>query len=93
MLLWLIPVSLVVVLQFALWFSTGGLLSIFALHSKQRAINNTISVLQAKNANLSADISDLRHGKDILELNARNQLGMIKGDEVFYRIVQKQIRS
>jgi cell division protein FtsB len=43
--------------------------------------------LQQRNQVLAADIADLRAGQVALEERARNELGLIKQHETFFRIV------
>ena len=42
---------------------------------------------QARNAVLDAEVRDLKQGTEAIEERARNELGMIKRDEVFFQIV------
>lgn len=84
----LVLAALFVLLQYELWFATGGVVSAHRLHVnivKQAQANKK---LQARNAVLIADIKDLKNGNDAVEERARNDLGMIKKSEVFYQIVQ-----
>ena len=43
--------------------------------------------LAQRNALLEADIDDLKIGLEAIEERARNELGLIKKDETFYRIL------
>lgn len=59
-----------------------------------RAVNAEIEVQQQVNTNLHvrnqemfAEIDDLRQGLDAIEERARNELGMVKEGETFYRII------
>lgn len=42
---------------------------------------------QTRNAVLDAEVRDLKQGTEAIEERARNELGMIKRDEVFFQIV------
>lgn len=80
--------ALFILLQYQLWFASGGVFTAYRLHSnitKQAQMNKK---LQERNAILVADIKELKHGNDAVEERARNDLGMIKKGEVFYQIVQ-----
>lgn len=44
-------------------------------------------VLAKRNKLLKADVTDLQIGLDAIEERARNELGLIRQDEVFFRII------
>ena len=43
--------------------------------------------MQARNQEMYAEIDDLHRGVEAIEERARNELGMIKPGETFFRIV------
>lgn len=85
----LILIALFASLQYRLWF---GKHSVPDFQSKQVQIGT----LKQQNANLRqrnqllrADIDDLLLGIESMEERARNELGLIKDGETFYRILPK----
>ena len=46
--------------------------------------------LEKRNKMLQADVADLQQGLDSIEERARNELGLIKQDEVFFRLITPQ---
>jgi len=50
----------------------------------QQSVNKE---LFERNAKMFAEIGDLRQGLDAIEERARNELGMVKKGETFYRII------
>lgn len=48
---------------------------------------NTNKKTQARNAVLDAEVRDLKQGTEAVEERARNELGMVKRDEIFFQIV------
>ena len=75
-------------LQYELWFSVGGMNTVWQLKkdiSKQQAINDDLA---KKNDALAKSIHALKHSNDAIETRARHELGMIKNDEVFYQVVK-----
>ncbi len=50
----------------------------------QQSVN---SELQERNNKMFAEIEDLRQGLDAIEERARNELGLVKEEETFYRII------
>ena len=49
--------------------------------------------LQARNATLDAEVRDLKQGYEALEERARNELGMIKEDEVFFHVLEENEKN
>lgn len=80
---------LFLVLQYALWFSPGGIVSILHLRQQISAIKTENTELEARNALIAADVADLKQGKEAIEERARNDLGMIKNNETFYQTVDE----
>ncbi len=75
------------VLQYALWSGKNGVADyqrISAEITTQTQVNNK---LHERNQEMFAEIDDLRQGLDATEERARNELGMIKEGETFYRII------
>ncbi|UGA55203.1 cell division protein FtsB [Vibrio sp. DW001] len=50
----------------------------------QQSVNRE---LNERNAKMFAEIEDLRQGLDAIEERARNELGLVKEGETFYRII------
>lgn len=81
---------LLVLLQYEFWFSDGGMKTVWQIrHSieKQKQINTQ---LDQRNQLLISEIKDLQNGHAAIEARARNDLGMVKKGEVFYRVVDKK---
>lgn len=86
---WLTPllVALIVLLQYSLWFGSGGWLKVWSQGGeveKQQELNGK---LRDRNETLSAEVRDLKEARDAIEERARSELGMIRSDEVFVRVV------
>lgn len=83
----LILFVLLVLLQFKLWLGEGGFREVARLETRvedQRLQNED---LLQRNAELQAEVEDLRERLDAVEERARNELGMIKPAEQFYQVV------
>jgi cell division protein FtsB len=77
-------------LQHRLWFGKNSVPDYIALENdvdRQRADNDK---LIQRNKVLYADTDDLKSGVEGIEERARNELGMIKDNETFYRIVSQK---
>jgi cell division protein FtsB len=83
----LILLVLLVLLQFKLWLGEGGFTEVARLKDRvdqQQQLND--DMLQ-RNAELQAEVIDLRERLDAVEERARNELGLIKPAEEFYQVV------
>ena len=72
--------------QAELWLGRGGVPRVLELQSKldrQRAANETA---RARNAQLNAEVSDLKEGLEMVEEKARFELGMLKPDEILVQV-------
>ncbi len=83
-------VALVVALQQPLWFGAGGWLRVHALGVQLAARREENARLRARNEALSAEVRDLKQGYDAIEERARSELGMVREDEVFFQVIERQ---
>jgi len=75
------------VLQYRLWLSDHGVRELSRLQAAvavQRAAN---SHLAERNAQLAAEVRDLKTGMSALEERARSELGMVAPNESYYQVV------
>lgn len=80
--------SLLIFLQYRLWFQAGGVRDFLALKKKVATQEKANQKLKKANEELSFQIKRLQNSQENAEANARNELGMIKRDEIFYQIVK-----
>lgn len=85
--------GLLVVLQYPLWFGSGGVLALWRLNREIAAQQSDNLRLKERNAGLAAEVSDLKQGYEAIEERARSELGMIKKGETFYQIIDTRPRS
>ena len=77
-------------LQYRLWFGKHSIPDYWQLKAEvQQRIEQNAKLIQ-RNSLLEADINDLKIGIDAVEERARNELGLIKEGETFFRIVPKE---
>ncbi len=88
-LLCLVLLALALVTQYPLWWGKGGWLSLRGLQAEVRAETDNNQALTARNNALAAEVQDLKTGTSAVEERARNELGMVKQDEVFFQILDK----
>jgi cell division protein FtsB len=74
-------------LQYSLWFGENGM-SDFSQLQEEIVIQQSVNAeLSKRNAEMFAEIDDLKQGLDAIEERARHELGMVKEGETFYRII------
>ena len=83
----LILFVLLVFLQFKLWLGEGGFREVARLETRVEDQRQQNDDLLRRNAQLQAEVEDLRERLDAVEERARNELGLIKPDEQFYQVV------
>lgn len=83
----MILVSLLCALQYRLWFGKRSIPEYLALQAEVEQRQQQNANLTQRNKLLAADINDLKIGLDAIEERARNELGLIKEGETFYRII------
>ena len=81
-------VTLLAVLQYTLWFSSGGLADVAELEKANAAQIFANAKLEERNQSLTAEVDDLKQGLEAVEERARSEMGMVKQGEVFYQIVE-----
>jgi cell division protein FtsB len=75
-------------LQYRLWFGSGGEREVAALDARVQRQARDNAGLKQRNDALAAEVEDLKSGEAAVEERARNELGMIKPGETFYRVVE-----
>lgn len=80
--------TLIVLLQYPLWLGKGSWLRVFDLERQLKAQQAANAALRSRNAQLAAEVRDLKTGYDALEERARYELGMIRDDEVFFQVLE-----
>ena len=83
-------VALIALLQYPLWLGKGGWLRVWEVDRQLAAQREVNLKLKQRNAGLDAEVRDLKTGYDAIEERARFELGLIKPDEVFVQVPQKQ---
>ncbi|WP_114325417.1 cell division protein FtsB [Candidatus Colwellia aromaticivorans] len=80
-------------LQYRLWFGKNSVPDYLALQEdviRQQQVNEK---LKQRNKLLYADTDDLKLGTEAIEERARNELGMIKENETFFRLIPSKSQT
>lgn len=80
-------------LQYHLWFGDGGLLELHTITTRADTQEAKVNVLRERNAQLTAEVVDLKTGLDAIEERARNDLGMVRNDEQFLWVPASVVRT
>ena len=80
--------ALIVLIQYPLWLGKGGWLRAWDTDHRVGAQREANERLAQRNAAIAADVRDLKQGIDAIEERARYELGMVRGDEVFFQFVE-----
>ena len=77
-------------LQYRLWFGFNGIDDYYK-HREDVSRHAKLNLqLQKRNQLLEEDVKDLKTGLEAIEELARNELGMVKEGETFFRIIPQQ---
>jgi cell division protein FtsB len=79
-------VALLLLVHAELWFGKGGVPRMMELRSKLAAQQAANDIARQRNAQLTAEVNDLKEGLEMVEEKARSELGMIKPDEIFVQL-------
>ncbi|RLA08717.1 MAG: cell division protein FtsB [Gammaproteobacteria bacterium] len=81
-------IALVIVLQYQLWFGENNRFETRRMERELFAEQADLEIQLARNNRLRAEVKDLQHGLDVHEELARSELGYIREDEIFFRVVE-----
>jgi cell division protein FtsB len=81
--------ALLVLIQYPLWLGEGGWFKVWEREKKLAAQQKVNEELHTRNAAMEGEVRDLRTGTAAIEERARNELGMIKNDEIFVQVVEQ----
>ena len=85
---WVLLIVLVL-LQYRLWVGDGSLAEVWQLHRQVENQKAENARLEERNQALDAEVQDLKQGQTAIEERAREELGMIRKNETFYQIIEK----
>jgi cell division protein FtsB len=86
----LVLAALVLVVQADLWLGKGNLPYVWSL---QRDLDRQLATNEAareRNARVQAEVSDLKDGLEMVEEKARNELGMLRPDEILVQVTRSR---
>jgi cell division protein FtsB len=86
----LLLVALIAALQYGLWLGKGSWLRVWEIDRQIAGQRRANEGLSARNSALEAEVRDLKEGLGAIEERARNELGMIRNDEIFFQVLERK---
>ncbi|NBX55808.1 MAG: septation ring formation regulator EzrA [Betaproteobacteria bacterium] len=84
----LILIGLLLILQAQLWLGRGSLPTVWQLGQQLQAQKQRNALAQRANEQLGNELRDLREGLEMVEEQARKEIGMVKPNEIFVQIAK-----
>ena len=84
-------IAVLIFLHYLLWLAEDGVRQTLALRIAVQAQIEENAALNERNRALEADVIDLKNGLMAIEERARTDMGMIRPDETFYRILEEPL--
>ena len=81
-------IGLLLVLHAQLWFGRGSVPQVASMQQRLDEQNVINREAQQRNSSLAAEVRDLQEGLEMVEELARQELGMVKPNEIFVQIAQ-----
>ena len=76
-------------LQYKLWIGNGSFAEVYRLDRAIAVQEQENAAYKERNLALQAEVDDLKHGLDAIEERARSELGMVKNNETFFRVIDR----
>lgn len=83
-------IALLLVLHAQLWTGRGSVPQVAALKRELAEQTQRNTEAQQRNQQLASEVRDLKEGQDMVEELARQELGMVKPNEIFVQIAQSR---
>ncbi len=83
-------ITLLLVLHAQLWFGRGSVSQVGQMKVELATLEQANRDARLRNEQLGNEVRDLREGLDMVEELARQDLGMVKPNEIFVQIAQNR---
>jgi cell division protein FtsB len=81
-------IALLVIFQAQLWLGRGSIPNVRQMDQQLREQLERNQQAKVRNAQLEAEVRDLKEGLEIVEEKARTELGMVKPNEIFVQVTK-----
>ncbi len=85
-------IALIALAQYPLWYGKGGWLEIMQMKQEVIALQESNQSSLQENTILEAEVDNLKVGLDAIEELARSELGMIRQNELFFRVMTQELK-
>ncbi len=82
--------AVLLVLMARYWLGDDGVREVWRLEQAVAEQQRQNEQLRRRNAELEAEVADLKEGSDAIEERARAELGMTRDNETFYQVVEEE---
>jgi cell division protein FtsB len=83
-------ITLLIVLHAQLWFGRGSVPKVSRMKAELAVLDSVNRQAQSRNDRLANEVRDLQEGLGMVEELARQDLGMVRPNEIFVQIAQKK---
>ena len=83
-------ITLLLVLHAQLWFGRGSVPKVSRMKTELAVLETVNQQAQQRNERLAHEVPDLQEGLGMVEELARQDLGMVRPNEIFVQIAQKK---
>jgi len=80
-------------LQAILWIGDGSLADVWRLKKAIADLEQENHLLRERNQTLINEVEALRHGTELIENHAREDLGLVKQNEIFYHVIDDNVNQ
>jgi cell division protein FtsB len=84
----IVLITLLVIVNAQLWFGRGGLPNVAKMEHELQQQKASNEEARRTNEQLNAEVNDLKEGLNMVEERARQELGMVKANEIFVQIAK-----
>jgi len=83
-------IALLLVLHAQLWFGRGSVSQVGQMRQELSTLDDANRDARLRNDQLASEVNDLQEGLDMVEELARQDLGMVKPNEIFVQIASNK---
>jgi len=81
--------ALILLVQYPLWLGKGSWMRAWEVDRQLSLQLERNFQLERRNAGFAAEVTDLKTGTEAIEERARYELGLVRSDEIFFQIEDK----